>query len=74
MERISKLESEKLQFKSERVQIMKDFKSIKSKLRKLLDSNDVATDEQRLPIQAFNLNESTTEQMKEKVVICINLL
>lgn len=66
MERISKLESEKLQFKQERLQIMKDFKAVKSKLRKLLDANDVATDEQRLPVQAFNLNESTTEELKER--------
>lgn len=72
MERISKLESEKLQFKQERLQIMKDFKAVKSKLRKLLDANDVATDEQRLPVQAFNLNESTTEELKERVMINLN--
>ncbi|XP_065080968.1 cilia- and flagella-associated protein 43 [Ochlerotatus camptorhynchus] len=69
MERISRLESEKLQFKPERLKILKDFKTIKMKLRQLLDNNESATEEQRIQVQAFNLNAATTEQLKAKAKV-----
>lgn len=72
MEKISRLESEKLQFKQERLNILKDFKIIKTKLRQLLNDNESATEEQRIAVQEFNLNAATSEQLKSKVVISLS--
>uniref|UniRef100_A0A1Q3G5D0 Cilia- and flagella-associated protein 43 n=1 Tax=Culex tarsalis TaxID=7177 RepID=A0A1Q3G5D0_CULTA len=65
MEKISRLESEKLDYEPVKVEITKDFRAIRAMLRDLLDANEVANEEEQLPIQAFNLNATITEKLKE---------
>ncbi|EDS39049.1 conserved hypothetical protein [Culex quinquefasciatus] len=67
MEKISRLESEKLDCEPVKLEITKDFKVVRTMLRDLLDANEIATEEEQLPIQAFNLNASVTEHLKEMV-------
>lgn len=67
MEKISRLESEKLDCEPVKLEIIKDFKVVRTMLRDLLDANEIATEEEQLPIQAFNLNASVTEHLKEMV-------
>lgn len=67
MEKISRLESEKLDYEPVKQEIINDFKVIRAMLRDLLDANEVTTEEEQLPVQAFNLNATVTEQLKEMV-------
>ncbi|XP_055523001.1 cilia- and flagella-associated protein 43 [Wyeomyia smithii] len=66
LEKMNQNENEKLEFEFTRQSILIDFKNIKIKLKELLDINEIATDDEKLPIQLFNLNSTITDQLREK--------
>ncbi|XP_058814019.1 cilia- and flagella-associated protein 43 isoform X2 [Topomyia yanbarensis] len=69
MEKISRLEREELECEHDKMAILNDFQTIKTKLRELLDANETALDQEQLCIQSFNLNVAITEQLKAKAKV-----
>ncbi|XP_055617976.1 cilia- and flagella-associated protein 43 isoform X2 [Toxorhynchites rutilus septentrionalis] len=64
VEKINRLESEKMEYGSQKILILDEFGVVKKHLKLLLDANEIKGEEERLPIQAFNINETSTEKLK----------
>lgn len=65
-----KIDQEKEQeanlYRKERESILNDFQILKQKLKQLIDKNDQASEEEKLPIEAFNIDKWGTEIKVQK--------
>ena len=61
LEKLTRIEKERAQYESTKLQIEHDFKEIQKKLKKVLDENEDVSEEEQLPLQSFNLDDETTE-------------
>uniref|UniRef100_A0A182QQN2 Cilia- and flagella-associated protein 43 n=1 Tax=Anopheles farauti TaxID=69004 RepID=A0A182QQN2_9DIPT len=53
-------------YEPEHAAIFAEFAEIKQQLKQLVDNNETAPEEERFPLQAFNLNAEATEKLTEE--------
>lgn len=58
-------EKEKTKYRKDREKILKDFEILKEKIQSLLEKNDEAEDDVKLPIRTFNLDKKMADSLIE---------
>lgn len=63
MQSEQKLDEERQLYIQNREEILKDLQELKAKLKKLIDNNEVAPEDEKLPLEAFDLDKEGTHSL-----------